>query len=66
MVVAALTGFSSYAIDYYLIGGFNNWSLKQANCKFNDQGDGTYVLDYNGTLTSGFKINDGTDRKSVV
>lgn len=52
--------FSAQAVDYYLIGGFNSWSLAQTSCKFTDQGDGTYVLDYNGTLTSGFKINDGT------
>ena len=59
-LVAMLVSFCASAADYYLIGGFNGWSLKQANCKFTDQGDGTYVLDYNGTLTSGFKINDGT------
>ncbi len=54
MVVAA------NAADYYLIGGFNSWKLKDSSAKFTDQGDGTYVLDYAGTLTSGFKINDGT------
>lgn len=59
-LIALVIGFSAYATDYYLIGGFNNWSLKQANCKFTDQNDGTFVLDYKGTLTSGFKINDGT------
>ncbi|MDE6311564.1 MAG: hypothetical protein K2L96_07090 [Muribaculaceae bacterium] len=59
-LVAMLVSFCASAADYYLIGGFNGWALKQANCKFTDQGDGTYVLDYNGTLTSGFKINDGT------
>lgn len=58
---AVLIGLSSaHAVDYYLIGGFNSWTLKQTNCKFTEQGDGTYVLDYKGTLTSGFKINDGT------
>ncbi|MDE5811231.1 MAG: hypothetical protein K2H61_02855 [Muribaculaceae bacterium] len=59
LLVAMLVGFAANA-DYYLIGGFNGWSLKQANCKFSDNGDGTFVLDYNGSLTSGFKINDGT------
>ncbi len=54
------TAGSASAADYYLIGGFNGWSLKQANCKFTDAGNGEYTLDYNGTLTSGFKINDGT------
>ena len=59
-LVAILIGLNAQAIDYYLIGGFNGWTLGQASCKFTDKGDGTYVLDYNGTLTSGFKINDGT------
>lgn len=60
-LVAMLLGvITSSAVDYYLIGGFNNWTTKQANCKFTAQGDGTYVLDFKGTLTSGFKINDGT------
>ncbi|MDE6277628.1 MAG: hypothetical protein K2M06_05920 [Muribaculaceae bacterium] len=59
-LMALLVSFCASAVDYYLIGGFNGWSLKQANCKFTAQGDGTYVLDFNGTLTSGFKINDGT------
>ncbi|MDE6272852.1 MAG: hypothetical protein K2M31_07580 [Muribaculaceae bacterium] len=60
LLVAMLVGLVANAADYYLIGGFNNWGLKQANCKFADQGDGTYVLDYAGVLSSGFKINDGT------
>lgn len=60
MLIAVWVAISAHAVDYYLIGGFNNWGLKQANCKFTDQGNGTFVLDYNGTLTSGFKINDGT------
>lgn len=60
LLTAVLVALSASAVDFYLIGGFNNWTLKQANCKFTDQGDGTYVLDYKGTLTSGFKINDGT------
>ncbi|MDE7427298.1 MAG: hypothetical protein K2M79_05815 [Muribaculaceae bacterium] len=60
LLVAMMVSIAANAIDYYLIGGFNGWSLKQANCKFTDQGDGTYVLDFNGTLTPGFKINDGT------
>lgn len=60
LLVAMMVSIAANAVDYYLIGGFNNWALKQANCKFTDKGDGTYVLDYDGTLTSGFKINDGT------
>ena len=59
-LMAMMVAVVANAADYYLIGGFNNWSLKQANCQFEAQGDGTYVLDYAGTLTSGFKINDGT------
>lgn len=60
LLVAMMVSIAANAVDYYLIGGFNGWSLKQANCKFTAQGDGTYVLDFEGTLTSGFKINDGT------
>lgn len=48
------------AQDYYLIGGFNNWTLSDPTCKFTAVGDGSYVLDYAGTLTTGFKLNDGT------
>ncbi|MDE6226500.1 MAG: hypothetical protein K2M63_03175 [Muribaculaceae bacterium] len=52
--------FAANAADYYLIGGFNNWTTKDATCKFTEGADGLYTLDYDGTLTSGFKINDGT------
>lgn len=55
-----LTAGSVQAADYYLIGGFNGWSLKDSKCKFTPADNGEYVLDYQGTLTSGFKINDGT------
>ncbi len=55
-----MIGFAASAADYYLIGGFNGWSLMDQSCKFTDNGDGTYVLDYQGTLTSDFKLNDGT------
>ncbi len=48
------------AQNYYLIGGFNNWTLADESCKFKAAEDGTYVLDYAGTLTTGFKLNDGT------
>ncbi len=57
---ALIVGMAANATDYYLIGGFNNWTLKAQNCLFTAAEDGTYVLDYEGILTSGFKINDGT------
>lgn len=60
LVCALAAGIAAQATDYYLIGGFNNWTLKAANCLFTAAADGTYVLDYEGDLTSGFKINDGT------
>ncbi len=63
LVALVLGVMSASAIDYYLIGGFqkpNVWTLKDPACLFEAQGDGTYVLDYEGQLTSGFKINDGT------
>ena len=57
---AIIMGMAANAADYYLIGGFNDWTLKGEGCQFTAAEDGTYVLDYEGTLTSGFKINDGT------
>lgn len=60
LVALVLGVMSASAINYYLIGGFNGWTTSDASCKFEAQGDGTYVLDYEGQLTSGFKINDGT------
>ena len=60
LVCALAAGIAAQATDYYLIGGFNKWTLKAANCLFTAAEDGTYVLDYEGDLTSGFKINDGT------
>lgn len=63
LVALVLGVMSASAIDYYLIGGFQKpdaWTLKDPACLFEAQGDGTYVLDYEGQLTSGFKINDGT------
>ncbi len=60
LLCAMMVALAANATDYYMIGGFNGWTLAQENCKFTPQGDGTYVLDYQGTLTSGFKFNDGT------
>lgn len=59
-LMAMMVAFAADAVDYYLIGGFNNWQTKDAKCLFTAQSDGTYVLDYEGTLSSGFKVNDGT------
>lgn len=59
-MMLAVMAIVANAADYYLIGGFNKWTLKDANSKFTAKGDGTYELDYAGILTSGFKINDGT------
>lgn len=59
-LVAVFGAMSAHAVDYYLIGGFNSWSLAQASCKFTEGSNGEYTLDLNVPLTSGFKINDGT------
>lgn len=48
------------ADDFYLTGYFNNWVTAQPQCKFAAQDDGTYTLDYDGTLTSGIKITSGS------
>ena len=60
LVCALAAGIAAQATDYYLIGGFNGWKTSDPACLFTAATDGTYVLDYKGTLTSGFKINDGT------
>lgn len=60
LLVSAVVALAANATDFYLIGGFNSWTLKDPTCLFTAQGDGTYVLDLGVTLTSGFKINDGT------
>ena len=60
MVCALAAGIVAQATDYYLIGGFNGWKTSDPACLFTAATDGTYVLDYEGDLTSGFKINDGT------
>lgn len=62
LMAAALVGMSASAADYYLIGGLNNWTLKDASLKFTETLEaGTYELKLNNkTLESGFKINDGT------
>ena len=60
LVCALAAGIVAQATDYYLIGGFNGWKTSDPACLFTAATDGTYVLDYEGTLTSGFKINDGT------
>lgn len=60
LMMFVVMAIAANAADYYLAGGFNGWNEKDPNAKFTAQGDGTYVLDYAGTLTSGFKITDGT------
>ncbi|MBD5257746.1 MAG: hypothetical protein HDS52_03535 [Barnesiella sp.] len=60
LVALVLGVMSASAADYYLIGGFNNWTLKDSKAKFTASGANEYVLDFQGQLTSGFKINDGT------
>lgn len=66
MVCALAAGIVAQATDYYLIGGFNGWKESDASCLFTAASDGTYVLDYEGDLTSGFKINDGTWKNDAV
>lgn len=60
MLAMSMMTLAANATDYYLIGGFNNWAEADANCLFTEVGNGVYELDYDGTLSSGFKINDGT------
>lgn len=60
IICAMLVAIAANAEDFYLIGGFNNWSLSDPTCKFTSIGNDEYQLNYNGVLTSGFKLNNGT------
>lgn len=60
LLVAMLVGFAANAADYYLIGGALGWDLKNEKGHFTDKGDGIYELKFQGSFTSGFKVNDGT------
>lgn len=61
LATLALSVASMSAADYYLIGGFNGWTTSDPAAKFTETAQaGVYELKYEGTLTSGFKVNDGT------
>ena len=61
LATLALSVASMSAADYYLIGGFNGWATSDPAAKFTKTAQaGVYELKYEGTLTSGFKVNDGT------
>ena len=61
LATLALSVASMSAADYYLIGGFNKWAESDPAAKFTETAQaGVYELKYEGTLTSGFKVNDGT------
>ncbi len=61
LATLALSVASMNAADYYLIGGFNGWTTADPATKFTETAQaGVYELKYDGTLTSGFKVNDGT------
>lgn len=61
LATLALSVASMSAADYYLVGGFNNWTTSDPAAKFTETAQaGVYELKYEGTLTSGFKVNDGT------
>ena len=60
LVALRLGVMSTSAANYYLVGGFNGWANGSASYKFTDAGDGTYVLNMNGQLTSDFKVTNGT------
>lgn len=61
LATLALSVASMSAADYYLIGGFNGWTTSDPAAKFTKTAQaGVYELKYEGTLTSGFKVNDGS------
>lgn len=67
LVAMVLGVMSASAVDYTLIGSGTSigWSTSSTDLKFTKVSDTEYVLDYNGTLTSGFKVksleNDWND-----
>ena len=56
---AIIMGMAANAEEYYLVGNGIGWNASEAG-HFTLAEDGTYVLDYEGTLLSGFKINNGS------
>lgn len=60
LATLALSVASMNAADYYLVSGFNNYA-KDPAAQFTETAQaGVYELKYDGTLTTGFKVNDGT------
>lgn len=57
-LVAMVLGVSANAVDYTLIGEGTSikWDTSKTDLKFTKVSDTEYVLDYQGTLTSGFKV----------
>lgn len=60
LATLALSVASMNAADYYLSGGFNDYAKDPAAQFTVTAQAGVYELKYDGTLTSGFKVNDGT------
>lgn len=60
LATLALSVASMNATDYYLIGGFNGWATADPAAKFVETSTGVFELNYEGLLSSGFKVNDGT------
>lgn len=61
LATLALSVASMSAADYYLIGGFNGWAKSDPAAKFTKTAQaGVYELKYEGTLTTDFKVNDGS------
>lgn len=60
LCMSLLATLTSEAQNYYLIGGFNGWTLSDESCKFaSTKQEGIYYVKIP-ELTSGFKINSGT------
>lgn len=60
LCMTLLASLVATAQDYYLIGGFNGWTLKDESCKFTQTSQsGVYSVKVS-ELTSGFKINSGS------
>lgn len=56
-LMAIMVAFCAHA-DYYLVGGFNGWNVKDNNYRFTAVGDGTYTLTV-AKLSGEFKISQG-------
>ncbi len=62
---AAFAAIAANAADYYLAGGFNNWTANDPTCKFTAKSETLYELTMAKELTSDFKVTQGDWNKTT-